>query len=374
MDYIGKGAFYFTFISSVVFPRNVKSIREWAFGNCKLLTSVTIPETVINMADSAFWGCKRLSEVKILGSSLQSIGKSAFKDCTSLTSINIPNSVTEICDSAFLRCSNLRRVNLPPDLKEICDKTFSFTGLESVFIPNSVKRIGKAAFNGCFFLKNINLPDDLESIEDSTFYWCNFSKIVPPTMAEECNQDGSCLILPPSLKHIGKHAFAENSRLTSVILPNSLKTIGFMAFSNYTDTHRILKTVVIPSGVEEIGTAAFSHGWAHGSPAPSLVDDLKDIYCHVVTPINSYSFGKQSDKTLHVPAQSVGLYRNHEYWGRFKEIVPLTDEETGISPTTMRELDDGIHYSLSGTRVSPNGKGIHVVRYDDGTVRKVICK
>ena len=194
-------------------------------------------------------------------------------------------------------------------------------------------------------------------------------------MAEECNQDGSCLILPPSLKHIGDYAFANNSRLTSVILPNSLKTIGFRAFSNYTDTHRILKTVVIPAGVEEIGTAAFSHGWGYGSPAPSLVDDLKEVYCYIDTPIDSYIFNYQSEKTLHVPAQSVGLYRNHVYWNQFKKIVPLTDEETGIRPTTMREPDDsGIHYSLSGTRISPNGKGIHVVKYDDGTVRKVICK
>ena len=68
------------------------------------------------------------------------------------------------------------------------------------------------------------------------------------------------------------------------------------------------------------------------------------------------------------------LYRNHKYWGRFKEIVPLTNEETGVRPTMGREPDEGIHYSLSGTRISPNGKGIHVVRYDDGTVRKVICK
>ncbi|MBQ6062762.1 MAG: leucine-rich repeat domain-containing protein [Prevotella sp.] len=355
MDYMGRGAFCCSKISSAVIPKNLKSVMEGTFMNCKHLTSVTISETVTNIADSAFWGCESLSDVNIQGASLQRIGHSAFKDCESLSSINVPNSVKEICDSAFLRCKNLsyvnipptlsflgsafksshiRSVNLPPNLMEIRDETFSFTGLESVIIPNSVKRIGKSAFAYCWKLDSIKFSNGLESI--------------------------------------GDYAFANNSKLTSVILPNSLKTIGYRAFSNDVDSHRILNTVVIPAGVEEIGSGAFYHEnrWHHSS----FVDDLKDIYCHVVTPIDRYVFNNQSEKTLHVPAQSVGLYRNNVYWNQFKEIVPLTSEELGIGPTTMREPDDGIHYSLSGSRISPNGKGIHLERYHDGTVRKVIYK
>ena len=280
--------------------------------------------------------------------------------------------------SAFKGCEKLLSVNLSPDLTEIRDETFYACGLRSIIIPNSVMRIGKAAFRGCGGLKDIKLPDGLESIGDYIFYRCySISKIVPSTMAEEGG--GSCLVLPPSLKHIGEYAFANNDQLACVILPNSLKTIGFRAFSNRGyQLHRILKTVVIPAGVEEIDRGAFWFEPTYGhSPeaVPLIVDDLKDVYCHIETPVDSYSIvNEESEKTLHVPAQSVRLYRNHEYWGRFKEIVPLTDEETGISPTTVGGTVDGVHYSLSGTRVSPNGKGIHVVRYDDGTVRKVICK
>ena len=375
MDYIGRRAFANLYISStVVFPRNLKSIMSGTFQNCKWIPSITIPETVVSIEEFAFRNCSKLSEVKILGSSLQRIGYSAFKDCTGLTSINVPNSVREIGDSAFLRCRGISSINIPANLSEIRDGTFSHCSLESIIIPNSVKRIGKSAFAYCKF-STAKLPDGLESIEDSTFHTCKFSRIIPSTMAEEGGD--SCLILPPSLKHIGKYAFADNRRLTCVILPNSLKTIGYQAFSNYTDTHRILKTVVIPAGVEEIGRLAFFHGWGYGSPAPSLVDDLKDIYCHIVVPLDCYDcypFKTDSDKTLHVPAQSVGLYRKHKYWGMFKEIVPLTDEETGISPTTMREPYEGIHYSLSGSCISPNSKGVHLVRYEDGTVRKVICR
>ena len=81
--------------------------------------------------------------------------------------------------------------------------------------------------------------------------------------------------------------------------------------------HRVLKTVVIPAGVEEIGGSAFSLYTTYHYPEevePLMVDDLKDVYCHIVTPIDCNSIvNKPSEKTLHVPAESVGLYRNHSY-------------------------------------------------------------
>ena len=274
-------------------------------------------------------------ESYVIPPGITGIGDNAFACCANLTSVKIPLGVTVIGKFDFACCHQLKRIN----------------------IPDSVTGIGDGAFAGCVNWKSVRLPSGVKNIGNSVFAHC-------------------CLIradIPEGVISIGDYAFANNSRLTSVILPNSLKTIGYRAFSNDEDSHRILKTVVIPAGVEEIGSGAFSHinRWHYSS----MVDDLNDIHCHVVTPIDCYNIvNKEFEKTLHVPAQSVVLYRNHSYWAKFKEIVPLTNEETGISPTTMREPDDGIHYSLSGSRISPNGKGIHLVRYDDGTVRKVICK
>ena len=58
----------------------VKSIGDYAFRLCTLLSSVTIPNSVT------------------------SIGASAFYKCTSLSSVSIPNSVTSIGASAFCYC------------------------------------------------------------------------------------------------------------------------------------------------------------------------------------------------------------------------------------------------------------------------------
>ena len=35
---------------------------------------------------------------------------------------------------------------------------------------------------------------------------------------------------------------------------------------------------------------------------------------------------------------------------------------------------DGIHYSIDGRRVAAGSKGIHVVRYKDGSSRKILVK
>ena len=70
----------------------MKSIDEWAFSGCSLLTSIIIPSSVT-------W-----------------IDKRAFASCSSLTSIIIPDSVTSISEWAFDECSSLISVLTPTKL------------------------------------------------------------------------------------------------------------------------------------------------------------------------------------------------------------------------------------------------------------------
>ena len=46
-------------------PKEVKSIGEWAFKNCKSLTSITIPESVTSIEDNAFANCNSLTSISI---------------------------------------------------------------------------------------------------------------------------------------------------------------------------------------------------------------------------------------------------------------------------------------------------------------------
>ena len=60
------------------------------------------------------------------------------------------------------------------------------------------------------------------------------------------------VVIPSTVKIIGKQAFAECAKMSDVNLPESLETIGESAFY-----HSGIQKVVLPTGVKTVGTAAF---------------------------------------------------------------------------------------------------------------------
>ncbi len=128
---------------------NTKTIAEWAFSGCSLLTSVNLPVGVRNIGNFAFNNCSSLTDVTIPDAI--TIGENAFSYCTSLTNVSIPDTVTEIGQSAFRNCSSLTNIT----------------------IPSNVKRINDGTFNNCIALKNIAIPDNITNIGAFAFYECN---------------------------------------------------------------------------------------------------------------------------------------------------------------------------------------------------------
>ncbi len=102
---IGDGAFSGCGLKSVTISESVKSIGDYAFGDCDSLTSVTIPGSVTSIGARVFFGCGSLADVTI-SEGVTSIGDFAFSDCYSLTSVTIPGSVTSIGDEIVRNCSN----------------------------------------------------------------------------------------------------------------------------------------------------------------------------------------------------------------------------------------------------------------------------
>ena len=272
------------------------------------------------------------------------IGDYAFFGCSGLTSLTLPSGVTQIGDYAFFGCSGLTSLTLPSGVTEIGDYAFSgCSGLTSLTLPSGLTEIGHKAFNGCSGLTSLTLPSGLAKIGSNVFYGC-------------CGL--TSLTLPSGLTEISYCAFSGCSGLTSLTLPSGVTKIGGYAFSGCSG----LTSLTFPSGVTEIG----DHAFYDCSGLTSIY-----VYAEKLPNMESYVFGGCDAKkcTVYVPKGTYDDYWLSEF-GYFENIVEF--EATGINNViTSNDAKEHSRYSVNGQRLSAPTKGLNIVKYSDGSVKKV---
>ena len=101
--------------------------------------------------------------------------------------------------------------------------------------------------------------------------------------------------------------------------------------------------------------------------------ELDTVYCNAqVTPninINAFAGVNVGNVLLIVPDNSLDDYKNHSVWGKF-----WVDSETDIVPIIHDKSRSYVAYNLNGRKISTPEKGINIIRYSDGTNRKVLIK
>lgn len=128
--------------------------------------------------------------------------------------------------------------------------------IKSVIIPDSVKRIGKSAFEDCNKLEEITIPESVTTIDDSAFLRC--TGLISVT-------------IPDSVTYLGRGAFAYCMSLKSVSISDNIKSIDNSVFYRCSG----LESVIIPDGVETIGPGAFDY--CHKLSSVTIPDSVKTI-------------------------------------------------------------------------------------------------
>ena len=273
------------------------------------------------------------------------IGNLAFEGCSGLTSLNLPAGITEIGPYAFYDCSGLTSLNLPAGITSIGDNAFhGCSGLTSLTLPAGITEISECAFTGCRGLTSLTLPAGITEIGKSAFYDCSGL---------------TSLTLPDGITEIGKSAFRGCSGLTSLTLPVGITSIGPSAFEGCSG----LTSLNLPAGITSIGSYAF----VNCSGLTSIY-----VYAEKVPYIGSIVFvGVDAKKcTLYVPMGTRDDYRLSDFSNYFENIVEF--EATGIDKTTTStEVEEVARYSVNGQRLSAPTKGLNIVKYSDGSVKKV---
>ena len=268
-----------------------------------------------------FYGCIGLTSLSI-PFGVTSIGFCAFGRCSGLTNLTIPSSVTSIGDKAFHGCCGLTSLVIPSGVTSIGDKAFyGCSGLISLTIPSSVTRIGWSAFEGCSGLTSLTIPSSVTSIGRSAFEGCSGL---------------TSLTISSSVTSIGEKAFQGCSGLTSLTIPSSVTSIGGSAFAGCSGLTSIY---VYSEKIPKLGTDIFS-----GCDAKK---------CKVYVPTGTYDYYWLSE---------FGYFENIEEFD-------ATDIDNVTTASDAKEVS---RYSVNGQRLSTPTKGLNIVKYSDGSVKKVV--
>ena len=207
--------------------------------------------------------------------------------------------------------------------------------------------IGDYAFEGCSGLTSLTLPAGITEIGDCAFEGCSGL---------------TSLTLPAGITEISYCAFEGCSGLTSLTLPDGITEIGTSAFEGCSG----LTSLTLPASITGIGYGAF-----YGCSGLTSIY----VYAEKVPKIDRYAFERFDAKkcTLYVPMGTYDDYWLSDFGYYFENIVEF--DATGIDKTTIStDVEEVTRYSVNGQRLSAPTKGLNIVKYSDGSVKKVVVR
>ncbi|MBQ6108513.1 MAG: leucine-rich repeat domain-containing protein, partial [Thermoguttaceae bacterium] len=214
------------------------------------------------------------------------IGEFAFSFCTSLTSVVIPKGVTKIGENAFSGCESLKSVVIPEGVMRIDHFAFlNCSSLESVVIPEGVKVIGSSSFEGCVSLNSITIPESMVKIGYQALQNCPKLTIRAPK-GSEAERLAFTFDIPFEVYPKSEEAPvppAETPAEEPPVLASAVKSydpasFGILRMKGKTVLSKYLGSdanVVIPEGVEAIGSKAFfGCGFVKSVTIPETVTEI----------------------------------------------------------------------------------------------------
>lgn len=419
-------------LSSIIIGESVTSIGEYCFAKCSSMESITIPNSVTSIGGYCFAECSSLVSITI-PNSVTTIGEACFLECSSLLSIDIPQSVTSIGEYCFQNCSSLVSIVIPNSVTSMDDYCLSLcSSLESVTIPNSVTSIGNYCFWGCSSLISIDIPDSVTYIGNGCFNECSslVSITIPNSVTyigygvlAECRSLES-INLSNYLDYILYGSFENCRKLSSLEVPGSVFAIcqcveilnqSFVFFINHTfDGCNSLNELRLLYSENElyVGYNYFSGGnlyfdvssWEDWTerikylfidrnlncdiPVPNLekleigenihtidvesipsLEKLSSIVCHATIPpeLPEMSNKQYLNVTVSVPYDALAAYQADPVWGKFWNLQSMSVDSVNDS---IEKTIIG-RYDLSGKSVDENYKGMVIVRFSDGSIKKL---
>ena len=240
-------------LQTIILPKTIGKINNYAFQGCTALRSVTIDTTNTS------------------ANRLNSYGKNIFDGCTSLKKFYFPyfaNGTVTFDNAGTFTNSYIEEVEFADKFTSIPQRALiNAKMLKKVTYPDTVTKIGASAFENCESLENFEFKESITVIESSAFKKCILLKnvVLPSGLTELWGGAFSAtaittIDIPSSLvKCTSPGPFSEisgvESKLKSASFQGERTTIPENIFSGA----KALTSVTYPSTVTEIGNSAFAN-------------------------------------------------------------------------------------------------------------------
>ena len=356
-------------LKSIKLPDGITSIGGRCFYICSSLSSISLPKKLTSLGTGCFRGCSSLTNIDL--SCITSLGALVLADCSKLKNVKLPSRITSLGAYFFDGCSSLESIDLPLGLNSLGYCCFrDCSSLTNIYLPLGLTTLGgnstpedtdmgsgpvdetesvrflHGCFSGCSSLTSINLPSGITSLGGDCFSGCRILTNIN---------------LPSGITSLGDNCFFGCRSLTSIKLPSGITSLGDRCFRDCSS----LTSVSLPSGINSLGEYCFLG-----------CKGLASIYMYaekLPTMGNMVFENCDADNcTLYVPKGTIDMYRQSDF-GYFKNIVEL--DATGINnPAASTNLKEVYRYTTNGRRLLTPTKGVNVVKYNNGSVKKVFVK
>lgn len=328
-----------------------------------------------------------LQELNLKDAQLYTIESRRFVDCKNLTSLVLPDVLQRIEKEAFGGCTGLTTISLPAGLEYMYAAFPVCTGLTSIYANMPTPLQDAYSFEGvdksdCI----LYVPEgSLAAYRQMENTWGLFQHIVEfdsatglLTLDIQANGDGSLSGLVDAelrgrvknLKisgQIGNSDFGFIQYLSSNLQNLDLKdaNVRDLPYCGL-EGCQALTTISLPACL-----------WSIDKGFLSLCRNLKTIYAYMPDPnalIYGDEFSQESREwTLYVPKGMKTVYQNSERWSYCKEIIEM--ETSGIDSVILNpDAKEVSRFSADGQRLAVPVKGLNIVKYSDGSARKVVVK
>ncbi len=247
-------------------------------------------------------------------------------------------TVTEIGDSAFMHCFDMTSVSIPNTITKIGRYSFRSSCITHFQIPQSVKHIG----NGAFYhadMTNIVLPDTMDYIGESAFYAC---------------RNLNSIKIPYGIKTIKRFCFYSSS-ISIIYIPETVTTIEQVGINS---------DIFIDFMLHDIQDGKVCI-FCNCKIPPTCVDVV--LYSPILKNWDKYPSGYR----LYVPHESIALYEAAEQWNYLN--IRSIESATEVDAVSANVPEVG-RYDMMGHKITGSCKGVNVVRYADGTTKKVLVR